>query len=58
MPEGPVAFRIQKDIKIRSGRTEEIVRLDTQYINDWSLGLDIKILLKTIVVVLKKDGSR
>ena len=32
--------------------------LDTQYINDWSLGLDIKILLKTIVVVLKKDGSR
>lgn len=37
---------------------EEIVRLDTQYINDWSLGLDIKILLKTIVVVLKKDGSR
>ena len=37
---------------------EEIVRLDTQYINDWSLGLDIKILLKTIVVVLKTDGSR
>ncbi len=37
---------------------EEIVRLDTQYINDWSLGLDIKILLKTVVSVLKKDGSR
>lgn len=36
---------------------EEVVELDTKYISEWSLGLDIKILLKTIVVVWKKDGS-
>ena len=36
---------------------EEVVQLDTQYINSWSLGLDIKILLKTVLAVLKRDGS-
>lgn len=36
---------------------EEVVRLDTQYIENWSLGLDIKILLKTVVSVLKSEGS-
>ena len=36
---------------------EEVVKLDTEYINNWSLGLDIKILLKTIKIVLKKDGA-
>ncbi|MBQ6553906.1 MAG: sugar transferase, partial [Firmicutes bacterium] len=37
---------------------EEIVKLDTQYIEEWSLGLDILIILKTIMVVLKKEGSQ
>lgn len=36
---------------------EEVVRLDTKYINEWSIGLDLKILLKTVLVVFKKDGS-
>lgn len=36
---------------------EEVVKLDREYINQWSIGLDIKILLKTVMVVLKKDGS-
>ena len=36
---------------------EEVVKLDTQYISEWSIGLDIKILLKTILVVFKKEGS-
>lgn len=36
---------------------EEVVKLDTQYINNWSLALDIKIIFKTIAVVLKKEGS-
>lgn len=36
---------------------EEVVKLDTQYINNWSIGLDLKILIKTFFVVLKKDGS-
>ena len=37
---------------------EEVVALDAQYITEWSLGLDIKILFKTILVVLGRDGSR
>ena len=36
---------------------EEVVKLDTDYINQWSIGLDIKILFKTIAVVFKKEGS-
>ena len=36
---------------------EEVVRLDKEYIENWNVGLDIKILLKTVMVVLKKDGS-
>ena len=37
---------------------EEVVRLDTEYINDWNLGLDFKILLKTIAVVFKGEGAK
>ena len=45
-----------------SGRSEimdfeEVVKLDTDYIQNWSLGLDIKILLKTIWVVIKGKGA-
>ncbi len=36
---------------------EEVVKLDTRYIEDWSLNLDIKILLKTIRVVLEGRGE-
>ena len=36
---------------------EEVVKLDTSYISEWSIGLDIKILVKTVLVVLKKKGS-
>lgn len=36
---------------------EEVVRLDKEYINNWNIGLDIKILLETILVVFRKDGS-
>lgn len=35
---------------------EEVVKLDTEYIRKWNLGLDIKILLQTVAVVLRKDG--
>ena len=37
---------------------EEVVRLDTEYIKKWSPGLDIKILFKTVAVVLGKVGSK
>lgn len=36
---------------------EEVVRLDREYISGWNIGLDIKILVKTAMVVLKKEGS-
>ena len=46
-----------------SGRSEitdfeEVVKLDIKYIANWSLGLDIKIICKTIAVVLKGSGAR
>lgn len=36
---------------------EGIVRLDTEYIEKWSIGLDIKILVKTVGVLFRKDGA-
>ncbi|MGN0521526.1 MAG: sugar transferase [Eubacterium sp.] len=36
---------------------EEVVRLDCEYIDNWSLWLDIKILFKTVGVVLKGSGA-
>ena len=36
---------------------DEWVRLDLEYIENWSLGLDLKILLKTIPVVIRGTGS-
>lgn len=45
-----------------SGRSEitdfdEVVHLDTKYIDNWSIWLDIKIILKTVKVVLIRKGS-
>ncbi len=44
-----------------SGRSEltyeERVRLDTFYVQNWSFWLDLRILLKTILVVIKKTGA-
>lgn len=37
---------------------EEVVALDLSYIKNWSVWLDIKIFLKTIKVVLVKEGSK
>lgn len=37
---------------------EEIVKLDVRYINEWSIGLDIKIIFKTIFVVLLRKGAK
>ena len=46
-----------------SGRSEivdfdEVVKLDLAYIDNWTLGLDLKILLRTIGVVLTGKGSK
>ena len=36
---------------------EEVVKLDREYITNWSVGLDLRLLFKTVAVVFKKDGS-
>ena len=36
---------------------EEVVKLDTQYISNWSYELDIRILLKTIAAVFNRKGA-
>ena len=36
---------------------EEVVKLDTQYIREWSVKGDIKIIWQTAVGVLKNDGA-
>ncbi|MCX8022625.1 MAG: exopolysaccharide biosynthesis polyprenyl glycosylphosphotransferase [Syntrophorhabdaceae bacterium] len=42
----------------RSATTfNEMVRLDLRYIREWSLWLDIKILFKTVFVVIKGKGA-
>lgn len=46
-----------------SGRSEitdfeEVVELDTSYIEQWSLKLDIKILFKTVMVVFTGSGAK
>ena len=36
---------------------EEVVELDRKYISGWSLWLDLKILLKTVGVVFRREGA-
>ena len=36
---------------------EEVLRLDTDYIYNWSPGLDLRILWQTVVQVLKRKGA-
>ena len=36
---------------------EEVVRLDREYIENWSLALDFRILALTIPTVIKRQGA-
>lgn len=45
-----------------SGRSQitdfdEVVKLDSEYIDSWTVGMDIRILLKTVTKVVTKDGA-
>lgn len=35
---------------------EEVVRLNTEYIQNWTIGLDIRILIKTVLAVEESYG--
>jgi len=46
-----------------SGRSEvvdfeKVVRLDTEYISEWSLGLDVRIVWETVKVVISGSGAK
>ena len=46
-----------------SGRSDitdfdDVVKLDLEYIDNWSLFLDVKIIFKTIGVVFRGSGAR
>jgi exopolysaccharide biosynthesis polyprenyl glycosylphosphotransferase len=36
---------------------EQVIKLDFNYIENWSLAMDLRILLKTVKVVFKKEGA-
>ena len=36
---------------------DEVVKLDLEYIDNWSVGLDIKILFMTVYTVLFRRGA-
>lgn len=36
---------------------EEVVRLDTEYIDNWTNAMDVRLLLKTIIGVIKHNGA-
>lgn len=36
---------------------EEVVKLDSQYIDEWNIEMDIKIILRTILVVMNRRGG-
>jgi lipopolysaccharide/colanic/teichoic acid biosynthesis glycosyltransferase len=45
-------------VKGRSSTTfDEMVRLDLTYVKNWSLLLDLKILVQTLLAVLKGKGA-
>jgi lipopolysaccharide/colanic/teichoic acid biosynthesis glycosyltransferase len=36
---------------------EDVVKMDLEYIDKWSLGLDVKILLRTMITVFTEGGK-
>ena len=36
---------------------EEVVALDTKYVREWSVLLDVKVLLKTVPAVIRRNGA-
>jgi lipopolysaccharide/colanic/teichoic acid biosynthesis glycosyltransferase len=44
-----------------SGRSDttwdDAVRMDLYYVENWSMGLDVSILVRTVAAVLRRDGA-
>ena len=36
---------------------DEVIEMDREYIENWTIGMDIRLLLKTVLVVLKHEGA-
>ena len=36
---------------------EEVVKLDTQYIREWSVKNDLRIIFETVVSIMQSDGA-
>ena len=36
---------------------EDVIELDMQYINNWDIGMDIKLLLKTVAIIFTGKGA-
>ena len=43
---------------MEEAKFDEWVRMDMEYIDNWSLDLDFKILAKTIPAVLSRHGAQ
>ena len=57
VPVGITGWAQVNGRSVLTSRPEHKIKYDFYYINHWSLKLDLKILLKTIFVVLKKEES-
>ena len=42
---------------VATGKAAPTVKLDREYIENWSLSMDFKIMLKTVLVVFKHEGA-
>jgi lipopolysaccharide/colanic/teichoic acid biosynthesis glycosyltransferase len=64
------SWHLRRVLEIRPGLTglwqvegrsrtsfDDMVRLDLRYIREWSPILDLKILAKTVLVVVRRDGA-
>jgi lipopolysaccharide/colanic/teichoic acid biosynthesis glycosyltransferase len=38
--------------------TLDMLRLDVEYVDTWSLGMDLRILMRTLPVLVRGDGAR
>ena len=51
------SFKMQA-VEVKLLSFDEVVKLDVAYMDGWTIWRDIKILLKTIKVVVMKDGAK